>query len=562
MNNTYTSQLIDIVGLVKKVKAKSFMAFFLLFIAFSTTVLAQQNRTGIVNNGTPSAFTGNDGRNLTKVDLNTDQGADIESMLHKFDKQLYFTQNKGQWLGDVKYRVDFPLGQALATSKGMLVGAFDPQSVKERADWMMREENALKDHKPFSEKRPNIKGHGWLMNFVGSSPSMRISSKNPHKDLFNYFVGDKSTHATDVQSFDEVWYNNVYDNIDVRYYPSAEGQLEYDIIVKPGANPLNIAINYDGVDKIELTREGHLVFNTTVGQIDLPEPYAYQMVNGKEVKIEAAYAINSKGQLTFTLGKYDTSKALIIDPIALRWATWITNNSSGDNHGHGLWVDNSGNIYVLARFNGNGLIAVNAFDSTPNGSIDAIIGKYTEPAAIGGAGVRVWQTYLGGGNSDNPYVCELGPDGNLYYAGITTSGFPLSGGSGFGGASGLDFRAQGGDNVFVGKINPAGNSIEAAVIGGGGSDQIFDMRITSNGDLLLGGRTTSTNLSTLGFSGASNTNNGGDDAWLFKITQNLDVISWMRNFGGSGNDVIQIMLNNNTTGDFLLVVLQHPIQAL
>ncbi|UPT66745.1 MAG: SprB repeat-containing protein [Sphingobacteriales bacterium JAD_PAG50586_3] len=436
----------------------------------------------------------------------------------------------------------------------MMVGAFDPASVLAFYEQGERQEKATHDGLVFNEPRLKVKGHGWLMNFANASPSMRITNKNEHPDKFNYFYGN-GFEGTDVSSYDEIWYNNVYNNIDVRYYPSAEGTLEYDIIAKPGSNPSAIVLNFEGIDKLELTREGHLVLNTSVGAMDLPEPYAYQMINGKEVKVEAAYALNGKNQLTFTLGNYDTTKPLIIDPIALRWATWVNSNSTGDNHGHGIWVDPAGNIYMVARVDGStNLITTGAFDTSANGGVDIIVGKYTEPATIGGAGVRVWQTYIGGGSEDNPYVTELGPDGNLYLAGVTGSGtgFPILGGTGFSGAS-IDNRSQSGNNAFVLKINPAGNSIKAAVLGGSGGENIFDIRIAADGDIICGGYTTSTNLNTThSGSGAVANNNGGNDAWLFRINQNLSALDWMRNFGGSGNDQINILVNNPTTGDIFI----------
>ncbi|CAF0787684.1 unnamed protein product [Rotaria sordida] len=291
-----------------------------------------------------------------------------------------------------------------------------------------------------------------------------------------------------------------------------------------------------------------------VGAMDLPEPYAYQMINGKEVKVDAAYALNDKNQLTFTLGSYDTSKPLIIDPIALRWATWVNSNSTGDNHGHGIWVDPSGNIYMVARVDGStNLITTGAFDTSSNGSIDIIVGKYTEPGTVGGAGVRVWQTYIGGTGSDNPYVTEMGPDGNLYMAGQTGStDFPVTGGTGFTGTP-INHQSQTGDDIFVLKINPTGTGIKSAVIGGNGTDNAFDLRIATNGDVIVGGFTTSTNLLTqYAGSGAVNSNAGGNDAFLFRINQNLDAVSWVRNFGGSGNDQINILVNNPTTGDIFV----------
>ena len=49
-------------------------------------------------------------------------------------------------------------------------------------------------------------------------------------------------------------YEEVYPGIDLVYY-GKEGQLEYDFIVAPGADPNVIALEFDGADKLEL--DGH-----------------------------------------------------------------------------------------------------------------------------------------------------------------------------------------------------------------------------------------------------------------------------------------------------------------
>ena len=71
------------------------------------------------------------------------------------------------------------------------------------------------------------------------------------------------------------------------------------------------------------------------------------------------------------MGEYDANQPLIIDPIALRWATWVNTKSSGDNHGHCIWVDpNDGAIYMVARVVGTtDQITVGAFDVSANGKL-------------------------------------------------------------------------------------------------------------------------------------------------------------------------------------------------
>ncbi len=462
------------------------------------------------------------------------------------------------------FKADFPLGKALVTKEGVLMRTYEASDITARSEQGMRQEKAQKAGLPFDEKPVTVNSHAWLMKFINHSPAMTIEAKDKHADQFNYFTENVS--ATDISSYQEIWYKNVYNKVDVRYYPSAEGSLEYDIVCKPGFDNSNIAIELEGITKMRVDGKGALIVTTSVGEMNLPMPVAYQKVNGKQVAVDAKYSITKTNTLKFELGAYNEKLPLIIDPIALRWATWVNSNSSsidantsGDNHGHGIWVDAvDGAIYIVARIDGQtNNITSGALEETPNGGVDLIVGKYLEPDTIGGTGTRVWQTYIGGSADDNPYAMEMGPDRNLYITGYTaSSNFPLIGGAEFGATGGLDQRTQTTDNTFILKINRTGNAIKSAVIGGDGDDGSFDLRTTSSGDIIICGNTKSKNLATL-FSGSGATNRasnyaGGTDVHLFKINQSLSSIIWMKNYGGAGTDQATIMVQNSANGDIYL----------
>ncbi len=487
----------------------------------------------------------------SKVSLEKQLSPELKEMLQHFDREIYFTENRGQWPAHILYKADFPLGQALVTRQGMMVGAFDPGamfSLQQQADSI---ELLLEDTNAVPPARVALSGHGWLLNFVNSSPSMRVSSYSSHPDRMNYFIGrDSKNYATDVKSYKEIWYNDVYDQVDVRYYPSESGSLEYDIICKPGADVKKVAIKLDGIDQMRIDEQGNLILQTSVGDVNLPAPVVYQQANGIRKTIEARYLL-ANNVLSFDIGNYDSSRPLIIDPIALRWATWVTNNSTGDCHIHGISVDPSdGAIYTISRVNGVGLITLNAFQNSSAGDMDIIVSKYFDPSVAGGTGTRVWQSYFGGSDYDNPYALEQGPDGNLYFTGSTLSNnFPLLVGSAFSGSS-IDKRAQSNYNIFISKLNKAGNSVKSAVIGGNNEELAFDLRTTNNGNVIIAGYTKSTNLSTqFSGSGATNTNFGKADVLLFSINTDLSTINWMRNYGGSNDDKARIMLCDPSTSD-------------
>ncbi len=471
---------------------------------------------------------------------------DIRDLLNMHDQQIHFIENKGQFGKDVLFRADFPLGQAVATREGMVVTAFDPAEVEKRVDEGFRLEADIQRGLPYRELTWQRKGHAWQLHFQGASSKMHVESHEDHGEASHYFLGDDpSGHATDVRSFQEVWYRDVYENIDVRYYPAEDGSLEYDIICMPGGDASRIAIEFRGIDRLSVNEKGELVMNTSLGEMSYPAPYVYQRINGREREIASRFVTDGSNVLRFELGDHDRSEPLVIDPIAMRWATWVNTNSSGDNHGHCIWVDPSdGAIYVVARVVGTtDQITPGAFNVTANGNLDIIIGKYLEPANIGESGTRVWQTYLGGSGNDNPYAMEQGPDGNLYITGNTTStNYPMLGGPLFSGSS-INQQAQSGADIFLTKIDRDGTSIKSAVVGGNGDDLSFDLRIGANGDVVICGYTTSSNLASVNPGvGATNSNFGNRDVIVYKINSDLNTLGWMRNYGGSGLDQAMIML--------------------
>ncbi len=480
---------------------------------------------------------------------------DINELLHYYEKQIYFTENKGQFNPKVKFRADFPLGQAVVTDEGMYVSAYDHESVGALHREGEDVEFQLQNGGAFRTVNTGLKGHTWMMNFLNRSSSMTISGKDQHADFNNYFSNE--LNQSKVYSYGEIWYNNVYNNVDVRYYPSAEGELEYDIICKPGFNPSDIAIRFDGIEEMSVTESGTLILKTSVGAIEFPAPIVYQKINGVKKNINSKYKLSSGNKLSFALEAYDKASPLIIDPIALRWASWINTASAGDNHGHCIWVDPSdGAIYVVARVVGStDQITPGAFNLVSNGNLDMIIGKYLEPVNIGQSGTRVWQTYLGGSGDDNPYAMEQGPDGHLYITGYTTSpNFPLLGGSAFSGVS-IDQRNSGGQNIFITKMTTDGLSIKSSVIGGAGDEGSFDLRINEVGDIVICGNHNSNNLGTLypgtGALDRANSNNG-NDVLVFKILQDLSGLVWMKNYGGSSADQATIMSQNVVSGDIFI----------
>ena len=304
--------------------------------------------------------------------MTTSEMSDLMGAPHK---SIDFIENKGQWPSQVLFRADIRGAQMLATPQGMLVGVYDPASLSAVAQYETKVEEVQKGLIPGMTIKdlgpePAVKGHGWRFNFIGGNiaNAQTIEKKGESFDYYNYLIGDESTHATNVHSYDQLLYKSVYVGVDVKYYTSVNGELENDIIVSPGADASRVKMQIEGIADLKLNAKGDIIMPTTIGDMMVPSPQSYLLdKSGKKTVINITYKLTGKNTLTFDIPDYDKSKTLVIDPIVMRWATMISNNASADSHCHGIDVDASGNIYVTGKYQ-SGLITVGAFQTSAAGS--------------------------------------------------------------------------------------------------------------------------------------------------------------------------------------------------
>ena len=77
----------------------------------------------------------------------------------------------------------------------------------------------------------------WRMKLVGANVSPRVVGLEELSGKSNYFLGNDLTKwRTDVPHYAKVRYQDVYPGVDLVYYGN-QRQLEYDLIVAPGADP-------------------------------------------------------------------------------------------------------------------------------------------------------------------------------------------------------------------------------------------------------------------------------------------------------------------------------------
>ena len=109
--------------------------------------------------------------------------------------------------------------------------------------------------------------------------------------------------------------------MDLVYYGN-QGQLEYDFIVAPGADPSLVTLAFEGAREVHIDARGELVLGVEGGEVRQHKPVAYQEVAGVKQEVVGRYVMKGTRQVGFRVAAYDPSRPLIIDPV-LVYSTYL-----------------------------------------------------------------------------------------------------------------------------------------------------------------------------------------------------------------------------------------------
>ncbi|MGC2696838.1 MAG: SBBP repeat-containing protein [Candidatus Angelobacter sp.] len=142
------------------------------------------------------------------------------------------------------------------------------------------------------------------------------------------YLSNQAKPIANVENFGALLYAALYRGIDVRFYGQGR-HLEHDFILAPGADPNQIALRFEGLDYVALTSAGDL--ELTLGGHHLREtaPVAWQTINGKTKPVAAYWKIIGDARLGITLGAYDHSLPITIDPV-LAYSTHLGGTTGND----------------------------------------------------------------------------------------------------------------------------------------------------------------------------------------------------------------------------------------
>ncbi len=344
---------------------------------------------------------------------------------------LQFEQNMGQVGGDARFLSLHGDYQVAITPGEVLLGL-----------------NARTDAAKTAPRTAKAKSHTRIaaapdrpmrMKLVGANPRPEVTGEAELPGKINYFIGNnpKKWH-TGVPTFSRVRLKQVYSGVDLVYYGNQK-QLEYDFIVRPGADASKVRLNFEGAKHIRVDEAGNLRLGMGTGEVRWQRPVAYQNINGKRTPVPARYDVkiqpSGDARVGFALANYDHARPLVIDPVlVVHYFNTLIGNASGvraSNLGAGTVVDSNGNSYSV------GTVAYNTNQGN-NTTLTYYSGGTTTLNGANPSGTPTNQNISQ--NLNDMYVIKLDSTGALKYLSII-------GGNGNDQGSGV--ALDGANNVYI-----------------------------------------------------------------------------------------------------------------
>jgi len=337
------------------------------------------------------------------------------------------------------------------------------------------------------------------MQLAGANPQARTEGEERLPGTANYFLGDDPAkwHAN-IPTFARVRYREVYPGVDLVYYGN-QRQLEYDFVVSPGASERPIRLQFAGASAVSLDAAGNLEIAAKNGSIEFHKPEVYQTVAGVRRPVAGSFRQLGVNTVGFSVGAYDRSKPLVIDPI-LAYSSYLGGNDQ--EYVVALAADPSGNAYVT------GLTWSLSFPLTPgafqavnyatgaNQVSTAFVSKFN---ASGTA--LLYSTFIGGDaigdrpheQGDYGHAIAVDSSGEAYVTGYTfSSNFPVTANA-F--QKGNRAANSGYATGFVTKLNNTGTGlIYSTFLGGSTLDEPFGITFDAAGNAYVAGVTFSTDF--------------------------------------------------------------------
>lgn len=378
--------------------------------------------------------------------------------------------------------------------------------------------------------RLGMDGQNMAIRLMGHNRICAAAGLEPLPGRSHYLRGaDRKAWLTDVPHYSRARLGEVYSGIDVEFYDRG-GELEFDFIIAPGADPAQIELEYVGVQTVALGPNADLRLQLADRDLLQRAPVAYQDLPQGRRPVEVAYHLRGDRHVGFSIGDYDPMRPLIIDPV-LSYSSYL--GGVGTDAIYAAAVDADGNLYVTGETDSAEPdtqpfpVTVGALKTAlpREDGVDAFVTKISADGSS-----ILYSTYLGGNAEDVANAIAVDVAGNAYITGRTQSpDFPD--------ADFNDFNGTSSPDVFVAKLASDGASlVYSRYVGGASHDTGRAIALDGSDGVVVTGYTRSSDFPVT--ADALDSSLAGvvyDDAFVLRLDA-AGALTYASYLGGDGAD--------------------------
>jgi hypothetical protein len=264
---------------------------------------------------------------------------------------------------------------------------------------------------------------------------------------------------------------------------SFKGTIDFD----PGGGIANITADYIDVFISKLDVSGNYVWAKKVGGVFTDIGYGIVVDEAGYVYTAGHFRGNNcdydPGPGLFYLNTFGDSDQFVLKLDSsgnFVWARQVTSPAVYFSYAYSLAVDTSGNIYTTGGFHGTVDFDPGAgvFNMTAQGYTDAFVCK------LNSSGDFVWSKIIGGCQIDDyGYSIAVDKCGGVYSSGVFQYIGDFDPGTGT-----YNLQSAGGTDVYISKLNSAGNFVWAKRVGSGYNDYGIGVAVDTSGNIYTTGQ--------------------------------------------------------------------------
>ncbi|MDX2171867.1 MAG: T9SS type A sorting domain-containing protein [Bacteroidota bacterium] len=451
---------------------------------------------------------------------------------------ILFEENNGQLpefsgsTNKILFQANLPNLSIWVTEKGLIYNFY-------------KVKNALNSNALILERASSQQQIDWFrseMLLKGAVISSGNLIKKGKADFENRYIKEKNANQIQTNSFEELYFTNVYEGIDWRIFIE-NNQVKQEFVVQSHANSKLINLEYISTGNIDV-KEQEIKISNKLGVFTEGKLVCYQANKNVKAKYNYTKSFSGNGQdrishyfVGITTEKYNENEKLIIDPI-LQWSTFFGGGSDEDAHsiysdGSNTWVAGHSQSFNFPTLNPGSSAYYQG--SNAGGFGDAFILKFSSTGAL------IWGTYFGG--TQNEEVLSIFSSGtNVWVAGYTNStDFPVlnPGGGAF-----YQGTMAGVSDAFILKFNTSGVLNWSTFVGGVNAEYFSALQFKNN-ELYVAGVSSSTNFPVVNAGTFFQNYSALNDGVILKFNASNSLV-WSTYIGGSGNDNINTIQANAT----------------